>query len=419
MRYYKSSLRLNSFSYEIRGKILERADAIEKSGKKVYRLNIGNLADFKLSSSTKITREVIDKLSDAEGYTETKGLISARRSILDFMSESFHVDATVDDVFMGNGVSELIIMSCQAMFENDDEVLLPTPNYPLWSASVSLSGAKPVHYKCMEDYGWEPDISDLENKITCKTKAILIINPNNPTGAVYSKSILFKIIELAKKHSLIVLSDEIYDHILYDRASHVSAASLDSNVICLTYSGLSKNHRLAGFRSGWLVISGPIQFRLGLRDSLEKILSMRLSANVPGQMAVAPALQDFSSIAVLCSPGGRLYEQRKFCIERITQIAGINAVSPNGALYLFVNVDRNTYDYSSMDDFVYELLSEENILVVPGSAFNWEEDNHFRMTFLPEIEQLSDIFDRLERFLEARKTCIKPSTAFKAETLEQ
>ncbi|GGY84807.1 pyridoxal phosphate-dependent aminotransferase [Marinobacter zhanjiangensis] len=399
MQNYRKSAKLDNVCYEIRGPVLREARRLEEEGHRVLKLNIGNPAAFELDVPEEIQQDVIYNLHTAQGYVESKGLFSARKAVMHYCQERGIDKVDIDDIYLGNGVSELIVMSMQALLNTGDEVLIPAPDYPLWTAAVTLSSGKAVHYHCDEQQDWFPDLDDIRRKITSRTKAIVLINPNNPTGAVYPKELLEDVIELARQHNLIILSDEIYDKILYDGVEHVSTASLADDVLFFTFNGLSKNYRAAGYRSGWLIISGAKHKASDLIEGIDMLASMRLCANVPAQLAIQTALGGYQSIDDLVAPGGRLYEQRETAWRLLNDIPGISCVKPKGALYLFPKLDPELYPIDNDEQFVMDLLQQERILLVQGSGFNIDDRQHFRVVFLPRVDALEDAIGRLERFL--------------------
>ena len=395
----EKSLKLANVCYDIRGPVLDRAREMEDEGQKIIKLNIGNLAVFGLQPPDEIVQDMIRNLPHSAGYTDSKGLFAPRKSIVHYTQEKHIAGVDVDDVYLGNGASELIVMSLQALLDDGDEVLVPAPDYPLWTAAVSLSGGRPVHYMCDEQSDWFPDISDIRDKITSSTKAIVVINPNNPTGALYSDDVLREIIELARQHELIVFSDEIYDKTLYDGNTHTSIASLADDVLCVTFNGLSKNYRACGYRAGWMVVSGEKRHAKDYIEGLDMLASMRLCSNTPGQLAIQTALGGYQSITDLVAPTGRLCHQRDLAYEMLTQIPGVSVVKPKAALYMFPRLDPKMYPIVDDQDFAYELLAEEKLLIVQGTGFNWPTPDHFRLVFLPPTDDLGEALHRIERFL--------------------
>ena len=399
MAIQKSS-KLKDVCYDIRGPVLKAANAMEEQGHKIIKLNIGNPAPFGFEAPQEILSDVISNLPNAIGYCDSKGLFAARKAIVHYYQTKGLLGVDVNDIYIGNGVSELIVMAMQALLDNGDEMLVPAPDYPLWTAAVNLSGGKAVHYLCDEDNGWFPDLADIERKITPNTRGIVVINPNNPTGAVYSKEVLQGIVDLARKHGLILFADEIYDKILYDEAQHTSIATLAPDLLCITFNGLSKSYRVAGFRSGWLMVSGAKAAAKDYIEGLDMLASMRLCANVQAQYAIQTALGGYQSINDLIRPGGRLYEQRELAWKLLTDIPGVTCVKPQGALYLFPRLDPEMYPIEDDQKFILEFLQAEKVLLVQGSGFNWPRPDHFRVVFLPHREELTEAITRLARFLE-------------------
>ena len=399
MRLVTQSKKLATVCYEIRGPVLAEAKRLEDEGHRILKLNIGNPAPFGFEAPEDILVDVIQALPTAQGYSDSKGIVSARRAIAQHYQVRDFPRVDIEDIYLGNGVSELIVMAMQGLLDNGDEVLIPAPDYPLWTAAASLSGGTPVHYRCDEEADWAPDLDDIASKITDRTKAIVVINPNNPTGAVYPTEVLAGIAELARKHQLIIMADEIYDKILYEDAKHTSIAALAPDLFCLTFNGLSKAYRVAGFRAGWLALTGPKEHARNYIEGLEILANMRLCANVPAQHAIQVALGGYQSINELILPGGRLLEQRDRAWELLNQIPGVSCTKPAGALYLFPRLDPKVHRIRDDERFAFDLLSEEKLLVVHGTGFNWPTHDHFRIVFLPRIEELEDAVGRLERFL--------------------
>ncbi len=393
------STKLDNVLYEIRGPVLEEAYRLEEEGHRITKLNIGNPGAFGFHAPEEIIQDVIHNLSSAEGYSESRGLFPARKAIMQACQLRGMRDITINDIYMGNGVSELIMMSLQALLNNGDEVLVPAPDYPLWTASVRLSGGRAVHYLCDEQQEWEPDLADMEAKITPRTRAIVVINPNNPTGAVYSKDTLKRIARLAEKHKLILFADEIYDKILYDEVQHHPLATLTEDTLVISFGGLSKNYRLAGFRSGWLIISGNRSSAKDYIEGINMLASMRLCSNVPGQLAVQTALGGYQSIRDLVLPGGRLKDQRDYAWKALNDIPGVSCVKPKGALYLFPRLDMKRFNLQNDEKLVLDLLKAKQLLLVQGTAFNWPTPDHLRTVFLPRMEDLRESIDKLESFL--------------------
>ncbi|NMP32545.1 pyridoxal phosphate-dependent aminotransferase [Thalassotalea sp. M1531] len=398
MKTVTKSSKLNNVCYEIRGQIAAEARRLEDEGHKILKLNIGNPAPFGFEAPDDILKDVIHNLPTAQGYSDSKGIYSARVAVMQYFQQQGILGVSVDDIFIGNGVSELIVMAMQALLEDHDEVLIPAPDYPLWTAAVSLSGGKPVHYRCNEEDNWFPDLEDMEKKITKKTRAIVLINPNNPTGAVYSEEVLNGILELARKHGLIVFSDEIYDKILYDGAIHTPTARLAEDVLIMTMGGLSKNYRIAGFRAGWMVITGPKLAAEDYIEGLNMLSSMRLCANVPCQHAIQTALGGYQSINELINGDGRLLKQRNLAHKMINEIDGLSCKPAMGALYLFVKVDMKKFNITDDEKMILDLLKQEKILLVHGRAFNIKEHNYFRLVFLPHVDELEPAIERLGHF---------------------
>ncbi|WP_440053227.1 pyridoxal phosphate-dependent aminotransferase [Pseudoalteromonas sp. T1lg65] len=394
------SNKLNGVSYDIRGPVLEQAKKMEDEGMKVLKLNIGNPAAFGFDMPEDMHRDIIRNLYSAQGYCDSKGLYSARVAVYQHYQQKGFPHLNVDNIFIGNGVSELIQMTAQALLNDGDEVLIPAPDYPLWTAAVKLSGGNPVHYLCDEEQDWFPDIADIKSKITKKTKALVLINPNNPTGAVYDESLLEALINIAREHKLLVLSDEIYEKILYDGVQHTSIASLCDDIPVITFNGLAKTYRAAGLRMGWMVLSGKLAAVQDLITGLEMLASMRLCANVPAQFAIQQALGGVQSIDQLIEPGGRLYEQRDIAYQGLSAIDGISCVKPKGALYAFPKVDIKKFAVKNDERMILDLLKEEKILLVHGRAFNWPKPDHFRLVFLPHKDDLQPAMEKLARFFE-------------------
>ncbi|MAF16583.1 MAG: aminotransferase [Marinomonas sp.] len=396
----RKSNKLANICYEIRGPVLKEAVRMEDEGHRILKLNIGNPAPFGFEAPDEILVDVIKNLPNAQGYCESKGLFSARKAVMQKYQALGIRSANVENVWMGNGVSELIVMAMQALLNDGDEILIPAPDYPLWTAAATLSGGYVRHYLCDEDNGWQPDIADIKSKITNKTKALVIINPNNPTGAVYSEAILKELVALAEEHGLLLFSDEIYDKILYDDAQHIPTATLtEGKVPCVTFGGLSKVYRTAGFRSGWMIITGP---KTGIEDyiaGIDMLSSMRLCANVPAQHAVQTALGGYQTINELTAPGGRLLEQRNLAWEILDSIPGVHCHKPEGALYLFPRLDPKVYNINDDVEVALRFLKEEKVLLVHGTGFNWPTPDHLRIVFLPHVEELQPAMERFAAFL--------------------
>jgi alanine-synthesizing transaminase len=399
-RPVRKSAKLANVCYDIRGPVLERAKQMEEEGHKIIKLNIGNLAVFGLEPPDEIVQDMIRNLPDAAGYTDSKGLFAPRKAIMHYSQQKQITGVTIDDIYIGNGASELIVMSMNALLNSGDEVLIPAPDYPLYTAAVALSGGNPVHYICDEQSDWMPDVEDMRRKITPNTKAIVVINPNNPTGALYPREVLEQIVELARQHQLIVFADEIYDKTLYDGNQHVSMASLADDVLFLTFNGLSKNYRSCGYRSGWMVVSGDKRQAKDYIEGLNMLASMRLCSNTPGQLAIQTALGGYQSINDLVAPGGRLARQRDLAWKLLTDIPGVSCVKPKAALYLFPRLDPKMYPIEDDQQFILELLEAERVLLVQGTGFNWPRPDHFRVVFLPHEDDLRESIGRIGRFLD-------------------
>ncbi len=399
MRILKKSKKLDNVCYDIRGPVLEEAKRLEEEGYHITKLNIGNPAPFGFDAPDEVIHDVIMNLKNAQGYCDSKGLFSARKAIMQDSQKKNIANVQLEDIYTGNGASELIVMSMQALLDNGDEILIPAPDYPLWTAAVNISGGKPVHYICDEEADWNPDIEDIKSKITAKTKGIVIINPNNPTGAVYSKDVLEEIINIAREHQLIVFSDEIYDKILYDEVKHVPMASMADDILFLTFNGLSKSHRIAGFRAGWMIISGNKTGAEEYIEGLNMMAGMRLCSNVPAQYAIQTSLGGYQSVNELIIPGGRLKEQRDCCYEMLNEIPGVSCVKPKGAFYAFPKLDTKRFNITDDRQFTLELLLQKKILLVQGTGFNWNEPDHFRIVFLPPVRELEMAIEKLGDFL--------------------
>ena len=392
--------KLADVCYDIRGPVLEMARVMEDAGQPIMKLNIGNLAAFGLDAPDDVIQGMVRDLPNAAGYTDSKGLIAPREAVMQYGREKQIAGVTADDVFLGNGASELITMSLNALLDRGDEILVPAPDYPLWTASTSLCGGEPVHYICDEASDWLPDLANIRRKITPRTRGIAIINPNNPTGALYPTELLEGIIEIAREHQLIVFSDEIYDQTLFDGHSHTSIASLADDVLFITFNGLSKNYRCCGYRAGWMIVSGDKRHAADYIEGLNMLASMRLCANTPGQLAIQTALGGGQSIKELVAPGGRLCGQRDLAYDLLSQIPGVSVVKPKAALYMFPRLDPAVYPIQDDQEFACRLLNEEKVLIVQGTGFNWPQPDHFRMVFLPEARDLTEAISRIARFLE-------------------
>ncbi len=399
MRPIAKSTKLANVAYDIRGPVLDKARQMMDEGHKIIQLNIGNVAAFGLEPPDEIVQDMIRNLPHSAGYTDSKGLFAPRKAVVHYTQEKGVKGVTVDDVYLGNGASELIQMSISALLNDGDEILIPAPDFPLYTAVVGLSGGRPVHYVCDEQAGWMPDVADLRSKITPRTRGIIVCNPNNPTGALYPDSVLLEIIELARQHQLVVFADEIYDKTLYDGATHTSMASLADDVLFVTFNGLSKNYRSCGYRAGWMVVSGEKRHARDYIEGLNMLASLRLCSNTPGQLAIQTALGGYQSIKDLVAPSGRLCRQRDLAYQLLTQIPGVSVVKPKAALYMFPRLDPKVYPIADDQQFAYELLAEQKVLIVQGTGFNWIAPDHFRLVFLPNVDDLTEAIARIERFL--------------------
>ncbi len=404
MNTIKKSDKLQNVCYDIRGPLLQTANRMEAEGKRILKLNVGNPAPFGLQAPHEILQDVAMNLPEATGYSDSQGIFSARKAVLQYYQSKGLLSAVdVRDVYLGNGVSELIVMTMQALMNDGDEVLIPMPDYPLWTAAANLSGGTAVHYRCNEEDNWQPDIEDIKSKITSKTKGIVVINPNNPTGALYSDDLLKQIIEVAKAYDLIIMADEIYDRILYDDTVHTPMSTLTDDVLVLSYNGLSKSHRIAGFRAGWMMVSGRKQHAADFIEGLDMLASMRLCSNVQGQYAIQTAMGGYQSMKDLTSKTGRLYKQRELAVSRLNAIKGISCTMPQGAFYCFPKIDPEVYPIEDDMAFMMDLLIEENVLMVQGTGFNWDKPDHFRLVFLPNLNDLENAMDRLDRFFAKKR----------------
>ena len=399
MKTIKKSSKLDNVCYDIRGEVAREARRLEEEGHRILKLNIGNPAPFEFDVPEEIQTDVIRNLPNAQGYSDSKGLYSARKAVMQHYQSKGILGVDIEDIYLGNGASELIVMAMQALLNTGDEVLIPAPDYPLWTAAVTLSSGRAVHYLCDEENHWWPDIEDIRSKINPQTKAIVVINPNNPTGAVYPEKLLKEIVALAREHQLLILADEIYDKILYDGIQHVPLAALSKDVLTLTFNGLSKSYRAAGYRSGWLMLSGPKHIAEDFIDGLDMLASMRLCCNVPAQFAIQTALGGYQSINDLIVPGGRFYDQREIAWERLNQIKGVSCVKPMGALYLFIKLDPEIHPIYNDEKLVLDLLKQQRILIVHGTGFNLQDNQHYRFVFLPREDVLVDAIERFEEFL--------------------
>ncbi len=401
LRPVMKSSKLANVCYDIRGPVMARAKQMEEDGHRIVKLNIGNLASFGFETPEEIQQDVIHNMPNSSGYSDSKGMFAARKAIMHYSQQKKITGVGMDDIFLGNGASELIAMSMQGLLNVGDEVLVPAPDYPLWTAAVTLAGGTPRHYLCDEQNDWMPDLQDMRSKITENTRAIIIINPNNPTGALYSDALLLEIIDIARQHQLIIYADEIYDKVLYDGATHTSIASLADDVLFVTFNGLSKNYRACGYRAGWMIVSGAKKNAQDYIDGLGILASMRLCSNVPGQFAIQTALGGYQSINDLVAPGGRLCKQRDLAYDLLTAIPGVTCVKPKAALYLFPRLDPKMYPIEDDKKFILELLETEKVLVVQGTGFNWPSPDHLRIVFLPNADDLADAIGRIARFLES------------------
>jgi alanine-synthesizing transaminase len=400
MKPVRKSAKLANVCYDIRGPVLQKAKQMEEEGHKIIKLNIGNLAAFGFDSPEEIRQDIIRNLPTAAGYTDSKGIFSARKAIMHYCQQKHIKGVSLEDIYVGNGVSELIAMAMNALLNDGEEVLVPAPDYPLWTAAISLSGGTPKHYLCDERNGWLPDLADIRSKINRRTRAIVVINPNNPTGALYPDELLREIIDIARKHQLIIYSDEIYDKVLYDGARHTAIGSLSEDVLTITFNGLSKNYRSCGYRAGWMVVSGDTRHAQDYIEGLDMLASMRLCANAPGQHGIQTALGGYQSIDDLVAEGGRMRRQRDVAYELISAIPGVTCVKPKATLYMFPRLDPKVYPIKDDQQFISELLQEEKVLLVQGTGFNWPHPDHFRLVFLPHEDDLREAIGRIARFLE-------------------
>lgn len=403
MREFKKSSKLDNVLYDVRGPVVDEAARMEENGTNVLKLNIGNPAPFGFRTPDEVIYDMSRQLTECEGYSNSKGLFSARKAIMQYAQLKKLPNVSVEDIYTGNGVSELINLSMSALLDNSDEVLVPAPDYPLWTACVTLAGGTAVHYICDEQSEWYPDIEDIKKKITDKTKAIVIINPNNPTGALYPREVLQQIVDVAREHQLIIFSDEIYDRLVMDDLEHVSIASLAPDLFCVTFSGLSKSHMIAGYRIGWMVLSGNKALGKDYIEGINMLSNMRLCSNVPAQSIVQTALGGYQSVGEYIVPGGRIYEQREYIYKALNDIPGISAVKPKAAFYIFPKIDTQKFNIVNDEQFALDLLREKKILIIHGGGFNWDKLDHFRVVYLPRIEVLSDAMEKLADFLSTYK----------------
>lgn len=399
MRKFEKSSKLDNVLYDVRGPVVDEANRMEEDGMEVLKLNIGNPYPFGFSAPQEVILDMLSNIRTSQGYSESKGIFSARKAIMQYSQLKHIPNVTMNDIYTGNGVSELINLCMQALLNNGDEILIPAPDYPLWTACATLAGGKAVHYICDEQSEWYPDMDDIRSKITSKTKAIVIINPNNPTGAVYPKEVLEQIAQIAREHELIIFSDEIYDRLVMDGYEHTSIASLAPDVFCVTFSGLSKSHMIAGFRIGWMILSGAKDKAKGYIEGLNMLSSMRLCSNVPAQAIVQTALGGYQSVNEYIQPGGRIYEQRDYVYKALTDIPGITAVKPKAAFYIFPKIDTEKFNIVNDEQFALDFLHEKQVLLVPGKGFNWNQPDHFRVVYLPNVLQLEKAIGKLKDFL--------------------
>ena len=401
MKTIQKSAKLANVLYDIRGPIMDAARQMEDEGQKIIKLNLGNLAVFGFDAPEEIQQDMIRNLPNSAGYSDSKGIFGARKAVMHETQKQGIVGVTLDDVYLGNGASELITMATNALLDNGDELLLPMPDYPLWTAATSLSGGKPVHYLCDEENGWMPNLDDIRAKITPRTKGIVVINPNNPTGVLYSDDLLKQIVLIAREHGLVILADEVYDKVLYDGIKHTALASLSTDVLTLTFNSLSKSYRSCGYRAGWMVVSGDKSFAKDYIEGLNMLSNMKLCSNVPGQWAIQTALGGYQSINELVGEGGRLRRQRDLAYELITAIPGVSCVKPMAALYMFPKLDPKVYPIKDDRQFFLELLKATRVMLVQGTGFNWQSPDHFRIVFLPHEDDLREAIDRIAKFLES------------------
>ena len=399
MRTFEKSTKLDNVCYDVRGPVVEEADRMIADGVHILKLNIGNPAPFGFTAPEEVIRDMMRNLPETEGYSDSKGLFPARKAIMQYCQLKKIPNVEISDIYTGNGVSELITMSMQGLLNNGDEILMPSPDYPLWTAAANLAGGHPVHYMCDEAANWYPDMDDIRSKITDRTKGIVIINPNNPTGALYPREVLQEIVDIAREHQLIIFADEIYDRLVMDGEEHISIASLAPDLFCVTLNGLSKSHRIAGFRVGWMCLSGDKSCAKGYIEGLNMLASMRLCSNVPAQSIVQTALGGYQSSDELLLPGGRIYEQREFIYKALNRIPGISAMKPKAAFYIFPKIDTSMYNIHNDEQFVLDFLRQEKVLLVHGGGFNWPEPDHFRVVYLPRVGELEEAMEKLEHFL--------------------
>lgn len=403
MRTFEKSRKLDHVCYDVRGPVVDEANRMIENGMDILRLNIGNPAPFGFQAPEEIIQDFIANVRNSQGYSDSKGVFAARKAIMQYCQLKNIPNVDMQHIYTGNGVSELITMAMQGLLDNGDEILVPAPDYPLWTAAANLAGGKPVHYICDEEADWYPDLDDIRSKITDRTKGIVIINPNNPTGALYPKDLLERIVEIAREHELIIFADEIYDRLVFDGKKHISIASLASDLFCVTFNGLSKSHRIAGFRSGWMTLSGDKTKATGYIEGLNMLSSMRLCANVPSQQIIQTALGGVQSADELLLPGGRLYEQREYIYNALNDIPGISAKKPQAAFYIFPKIDVKKFNITNDEQFALDFLKQKKVLIVNGKGFNWQEPDHFRIVYLPRVEELQDAMGKLGDFLKYYK----------------
>ena len=399
MRTFTKATKLENVLYDVRGPVVDEANRMEENGMRVLKLNIGNPAPFGFQAPEEVIQDIRDNIVNCQGYSDSRGIFAARKAIMQYAQLKHIPNVQMKDIFTGNGASELIQLSLNALLNTGDEVLIPSPDYPLWTACTNLAGGKAVHYICDESSDWYPDTADIESKITPKTKAIVVINPNNPTGALYPKELLEKIVDVARRHELIIFSDEIYDRLVMDGEQHISTASLAPDLFCITFSGLSKSHMVCGFRVGWMILSGNKEIAKDYIAGINMLSNMRLCSNVPGQSIIQTALGGYQSVNEYIVPGGRIYEQREYIYKAINDIPGLSAVKPKAAFYLFPKIDVKKFDIVNDQQFALDFLREKRVLIVPGSGFNWKQPDHFRLVYLPRVEILSEATDKLADFL--------------------
>ena len=400
MRSFEKSSKLDNVLYDVRGPVVDEAARMEEAGMKILKLNIGNPAPFGFTAPEEVIFDMRDNIMNSQGYSDSRGIFSARKAIMQYAQIKHIPNVTMKDIYTGNGASELIQLSLNALLNDGDEILIPSPDYPLWTACANLAGGKAVHYICDEEAEWYPDLKDMESKITDRTKALVIINPNNPTGALYPKELLEQIVEIARRHELMIFSDEIYDRLVMDGEEHISIASLAPDLFCVTFSGLSKSHMICGFRVGWMILSGNKKIAKGYIEGLNMLSNMRLCSNVPGQSVIQTALGGYQSVNEYIVPGGRIYEQREVIYKLLNDIPGLSAVKPKAAFYIFPKIDVKRFNITDDTQFALDFLREKRVLLVPGSGFNWHQPDHFRVVYLPRIPELKEAVDKMGQFLE-------------------